>query len=205
MLTLTSCKDTDDSIDLSGEWFGDMASFFIDEYGNTYWAEHTEITFIPDHEYATYGYGEEVDYFDAPCPLIYQNLYFKWRIKKSVLYLTFPDAPDMNVEIRDYHFTHGRSRLEFVIVIKDIPLPCTLYKLSDYYGSGDTARWYYTHGANMDKNNDFYHYSYRSGYYTKQRGEGESDNYVEIGQPEEGNQLPEGTRIGRDFSRFRNK
>lgn len=192
-LSFTSCKDTDDSIDLSGEWFGDMAAFYT-ENNITYWAEHTEIVFIPDYDYATHGYGEEVDYFDLPCPIAYQNLKFEWRIKKQVLYVNFPMAPGMNVVINDYHFTHSRSRLEFTID----GVPCILYKLSDYYGSGETARWYWNHDSHMDDNNEFYHYHYRPGYYTKQR-----DNYVEIEQVEEGNQLPQGTRIGRDISRLR--
>ena len=132
MLTLTSCdEDIADAVDLSGEWEGNMGMYYTDDYGITYDAHNTYIAFYPDYEYATHGYGEEIDYFleRSRCPIYYQNFYIEWRIRDQVLYLTYPGAPELDIALYDYRFIKSRTRLLFTI--HDVPYE--LRKLSDFY------------------------------------------------------------------------
>ena len=204
MLTLTSCdEDIADAVDLSGEWEGNMGMYYTDDYGNTYDAHNTYIAFYPDDEYATHGYGEEIDYFlqSSGCPIYYQNFYIEWLIRDQVLYLTYLGAPELDIALYDYRFIKSRTRLLFTI--HDVPYE--LRKLSDFY-HGDWYWW--DHDDNiMRHNKDYYHYMTWAQYNAKARkgnvsketdAEGGTEapkNYVEI--------HPEKFHFGRDFSKVK--
>lgn len=190
-MMMVSCdEDTEDAIDLSGEWYGDMG-IFIDYAGYRYNASHTWIVFRPDHEYATHGFGEEVDYFDNG-PYYSQNLYFEWYIRDHVLHLFYPSNHELDVDIYDYHFRKSRTVLEFSINNEYF---CRLNKLADDPAYYDDWYWW-SHEDNLIRNNDvYYHYYERPGFYTKSR---------EGGVATSGNNAvkPENVKIGRDFSKF---
>ena len=190
-LFFTSCDDdTIDSIDLSGEWEGDMG-MFMDVGGSRYDAHNTWIAFHPDYEWATHGYGEEVDYFDSSCPYYCQNLYFEWRIKDQVLYLTYPYNPNLNVAISDYRFTHSRTRLEFTINGEYF---CRLNKLADYQDN-----WYWwDHDNNIMRNNHEYHHYMTWAEYNLAKSR--SGKPAETSTSQESK--PANFTLGRDFSKF---
>ena len=76
-LMMTSCMDDDtaESITLSGQWTGNFGMFYDYEYRGqiyTFNSYDTDIVFYPDYNYATHGYGYEVDFYnDVHCPGIH--------------------------------------------------------------------------------------------------------------------------------------
>ena len=190
-MTFTACDDdTMDSIDLSGEWEGDMG-MFIDYKGYRFNAHNTWISFHPDYEWATHGWGEEVDYFTSDAPYYYQNLYFDWKIKDQVLYLSYPHNHNLDVAIYDYHFGHKRTTLDFTI---NNQYPCHLNKLVDYQDN-----WYWwDHDRNIRENqNEYYHYMTWADYNLAKSRDGKVEtpsNSVEI--------KPNDIQMGRDFSKL---
>ena len=189
-MMMVSCdEDTEDAIDLSGEWEGNMG-MFIDYAGYRYDAHNTWIVFYPDHEYATHGTGEEVDYFTSDCPYRYQNLYFEWRIRDHVLYLTYPYNHELDVEIYDYRFRNSRTVLEFSINNEYF---CRLNKLRDFT---DNWYWWDHDDAIMENNREYYHYMTWAEWNLAKGREG--------GVATSGNNAvkPENVKLGRDFSKF---
>lgn len=188
----TSCDDdTNDAINLSGEWEGNMG-MFMDYGGYRYDAYNTWIAFHPDYDMATHGYGEEIDYFPSTCPYYCQNLYFEWRIRDQVLYLTYPYNHDLDIAIYDYHFRKSRSVLEFTINDEYF---CRLNKLVDYQDN-----WYWwDHDDNlMRNNNEYYHYmNWADHHLTKSR-----DGVSEDAPSTNVDVKPENIKLGRDFSKF---
>jgi len=148
-LVFTSCEDLEEAEILSGEWTGDMGMYYSDgryEYD----ADYTDIRFVQDYELATRGWGEEIDYFDRPCPIRYQSFRFEWRVSNGVIYLTYPYAHNLDVQIRDYKLSSRRFRGW----IGDTKF--TLVKLVDY------SDW-----DLYDSNG--YGYGYWNGYYAATR------------------------------------
>ena len=137
--------------DLSGEWEGDLG-MFIDYAGYRYDAQKSLIVFHPDYEYATHGYGEEIDYFTSDCPYRNQNFYFEWRIRNNVLYISYPFNHNLDLAIYNYRLSKNRTILEFSI---NNVYNCRLNKLKD-----DTGNWYWWNhdNATMRNNNEYYHY-----------------------------------------------
>ena len=88
--TLTSCdEDLTRAITLSGEWEGDFGMYYEYEYHGrvyTFDSYDTRIVFYPDHDYATYGYGKQVDYYEYG-PYAYQHYRFRWYISRGDLIL----------------------------------------------------------------------------------------------------------------------
>lgn len=187
---LVSCdEDTVDAINLSGEWEGDMG-MFIDYAGYRYDAHNTWIAFHPDYEYATHGYGEEIDYFTSDAPYYFQNLYFEWRIRNQVLYLTYPYNHELDVAIYDYHFRKSRTVLEFSINNEYL---CHLNKLKDYQ---DNWYWWDHDDAIMRNNHEYYHYmTWAEWNLAKSRDGG-------VGASGNSAVKPENVKLGRDFSKF---
>ncbi len=207
----TSCDDDVlDSIDLSGEWVGDMGVTIT--LGNwDYYAASTYMAFYPDYEYATHGYGEEIDYFDNRCPYHHQNYYFRWWIQDRILYLEYPGNHGLDIELPDYRFYYSKGRKTMSFTIHgDI---YGLYKLSDYYY--DDYNNYYTYDEYYSYNDwewwsngriydDGYYYDYTSwNYYGKQRDgvAADSTNQVEKNAKMESSENIEGYSVGRDFSK----
>lgn len=107
-LTFTSCYDEDveTSITLSGDWCGYFGMYYVyvDRHGHEtpYDSYKTDISFYPDYDYATHGYGYEVDYYgvDSPYRKIYHS--FDWDIRNGNIYLTYNDEREYDTVIRDY-------------------------------------------------------------------------------------------------------
>ena len=203
-MTFTSCDDDVlDSIDLSGEWAGDMGtSIYLDGYN--YRSVSTYIAF--HRTSSTGGYGEEIDYFDNRCPLHHQNYFFRWRIRNRVLYMEFPGNHDMDIALYDYDFYYSYGMMMMSFTIDGYRYG--LYKLADYY---DYYGYYYDNyyayndwrwwnGGNW-YSDGYYYYDTYWGYYSKQRDGGQTD------VPDRGESVGrssskdiEGYSVKRDFS-----
>ena len=155
----TSCdEDLSRAMTLSGEWQGDFGMYYDYEYRGhiyTFDSYDTRIVFYPDYDYATHGYGKQVDYYDQG-PYVYQYYYFNWYMDRGDLVLEYPHDRDLNTVIHDYHMYSssfygyfGSSNTKFY-----------LRKVADYYDWGGYSGYYY-----YDPRNDWY-----SGYY----------NYVKV-------------------------
>lgn len=156
---LSSCdEDLSRAMTLSGEWRGDFGMFYeYDYHGSVYRFDSydTRIVFYPDYDYATHGYGKQVDYYDQG-PYVYQYYYFNWYLDRGDLVLEYPYDPDLNTVIHDYHMYSssfygyfGTSNTKFY-----------LRKVADYYDWDDyTGNYYY------DPRDDWY-----GGYYNYVKG-----------------------------------
>lgn len=129
-----SCQDMEDtnqSMALSGEWRGDFGMYYTYiERGRTYTFDSydTYIRFIPDHNYAKYGVGTQVDYYEYG-PYEYQYYSFTWSISNGVIYLSYDYDHELDTRISNYHMTNDYFTGTF-------PLSNTtfrLYKMTDYY------------------------------------------------------------------------
>lgn len=154
---LTSCdEDVEQAITLSGQWQGDFGMYYqVERNGRVYTFDSydTDIVFYPDYDYATHGYGKQVDYYQYG-PFTYQYYYFYWELRNGVLYLNYPYDSELNTAIYDYvmnssYFSgyFGESSNSF-----------RLYKLADYYN------WGYYSGEYSYGPSDYYYDYY--GYYT---------------------------------------
>ena len=171
-MTFTSCDDDVlDSMDLSGEWAGDMGtSIYLDGYN--YRSVSTYIAFYRTN--STGGYGEEIDYFDHTCPYHHQNYYFRWWINRGTLYMEYPGNRDLDIALYDYYFyySHGMMMMGFSID----GYRYGLYKLHDYYEYyGYYYGDYYSYNdwmwwnSGSWHNTGYYYYNTPGGYYSKQR------------------------------------
>ena len=129
----SSCvdMDTNQSMVLSGEWRGDFGMYYtyVDR-GRTYTFDSYDsyIRFIPDHKYASYGVGTQVDYYEYG-PYEYQYYNFTWSINDGVIYLSYDYDHMLDTRISNYHMTNDYFGGTF-------PLSNTsfrLYKVADYY------------------------------------------------------------------------
>jgi len=136
-LFANSCsKDQERAMVLSGEWTGDFGMYYECEYlgndGMTYTAKFdsydTDIAFYPDHEYATHGYGYQVDFYDDG-PYTKQSFKFYWDVDHGRIKLTYPGYPEYNTTIRDYHL----DRNSFTGFFDTGTQMFKLHKIADYY------------------------------------------------------------------------
>lgn len=147
----SSCdKDVEDAIDMAGEWTGDMGMYYSIENPYTHEmvafdADFTDMQFIPDHEYATYGTGKQVDYYKFG-PYDYRYYYFTWSIEHGVIYLRYPGVPGLNVNIYEYHL----SRHHFTGKIGPKRYPFSLNKMTSYYNWGAYYGDYIWHSCYYD-------------------------------------------------------
>lgn len=155
--TFTSCMDEDveESITLSGQWRGDWGMYYqiSDIWGrvHTYDSFDTDIVFYPEYDYATHGYGYQVDWYDYG-PYERLSFRFEWSIKNGIVNIYYPGYPEYNTFIRNYHLSNdyfsgylGNSSTRF-----------RLGKIRDYYD------WSYYYGY------DYHEWGW--GYYGKTRG-----------------------------------
>ena len=133
-MMMTSCHDGDveRSINLSGSWNGDLNMYygFYDRHGE-YWevdAVESDIVFYPDYDYATHGYGKQVDWYDAG-PYERQYYHFDWEIHNGVIYLDYPYDPELNTAIYDYRM----DRDYFSGYFEGSKFKFRLRKIADYY------------------------------------------------------------------------
>lgn len=152
---LQSCDDdAERAAYLSGEWTGDMDMWFSDGY-HDYSASYTDIRFIPYSDYATQGDGEQIDYFDYPCPIRYQSFYFHWYVNDGVISLEYPYDPNLNTKIYDYGMSDGRfygyiGNSRFTLVKLTGYYNWNLYD-DDYYGYGYYDDYYYGKTRSADQ------------------------------------------------------
>jgi len=129
-----SCRDMEDtnqSMALSGEWRGDFGMYYTYvERGRTYTFDSydTYIRFIPDHAYAKYGVGTQVDYYEYG-PYEYQYYSFTWSINNGVIYLSYDYDHELDTRISNYHMTNDYLTGTFPFSNSSF----RLYKLTDYY------------------------------------------------------------------------
>lgn len=156
IISMASCdRDQDLAINMAGEWRGDFGVYYteVDRYGReyTYRATDTFLRFVPDHTYATYGTGTEVDYYDETCRYECGYYQFRWEVRNGSIYMEYRDAPDMNVRIDRYRM--DASRFSGRVGNTDF----CLYKIADYYdwspycnGHGYYNRYGYTRATGED-------------------------------------------------------
>lgn len=104
VVSFSSCSDDDerDASVLSGEWQGDWNMWYEDSYGRVWYASDTYIRFDRSNTYR--GTGTQVDYYDHG-PYRTLNYRFYWEVRNGVIYLTYPSAHELDVDIYDYHLT----------------------------------------------------------------------------------------------------
>ena len=133
-LWLISCEDEDSTqaMVLSGQWTGNFGMYYDYEYrGRVYSfdADYTDIVFYPDYDYATHGWGKQVDYYyDGPYSYLYYR--FDWRVDQGIIYLRYPYDSALNVTISDYKMNNDRFSGWFE---GGAPSRFSLYKIVDYY------------------------------------------------------------------------
>lgn len=141
IFAFTSCDDdVTKSIVISGEWRGDFGMYYTYWYDNeelTFDSYDTYIEFIPAYDYATYGYGKQVDYYDYG-PYEYQYYYFDWEIQKGVIYLTYRNDHNLGTQIHDYHLNND----VFSGLCEGATSRFKLYKLTDYYDWSEYDGYY---------------------------------------------------------------
>lgn len=130
---LSSCdEDVDEAMALSGEWRGDFGMYYnyTDRFGriHTFDSYDTRIVFYPEYDYATHGWGKQVDYYEYG-PYEFQYYHFAWSIRNGVVYLRYPGAPELNTSIAEYRLTNDYFSGRFTNATSSF----RLYKLADYY------------------------------------------------------------------------
>lgn len=132
-LMMSSCHDGDveRAVTLSGQWYGDFGMYYTYVYKGheyTFNSYDTDIIFYPKYDYATHGWGKQVDWYEEG-PYEKQYYRFNWEIRDGVIYITYPHDPELNTAIYDYvmdrdffsgYFDNGGSRFK-------------LRKIADYY------------------------------------------------------------------------
>ena len=83
---------------IKGQWTGDLSFSFTDDDGTVYPAM-AKLRFQPTDEKGLRGKGEEIEFYERPCPIHYESLYFTWEMVNGVLELTYPYDESMNMDI----------------------------------------------------------------------------------------------------------
>lgn len=139
--SLTSChnEDVHESIVLSGQWRGDWGMFYeiADRGGRIYRYDSfdTDIVFYPEYNYASYGYGYQVDWYDYG-PYERLSFRFTWRVENGIVSIYYPGYPEYNTFIRDYRLDNDY----FSGYLGDSGTRFRLSKIRDYYD------WSYYYG-----------------------------------------------------------
>lgn len=157
----TSCinidsEDTNQSMVLSGEWQGDFGMCYTYvERGRTYTFDSydTHIRFIPDHAYARYGVGTQVDYYEYG-PYEYQYYNFTWSVNNGVIYLNYDYDHALDTRIRNYHMSNNY----FEGIFSTTNTSFRLYKMVDYYSWTPYVNTY-GYGSRYDWGYNYPHYS----------------------------------------------
>lgn len=167
-LMMTSCMDDDtaESITLSGQWTGNFGMFYDYEYRGqiyTFNSYDTDIVFYPDYNYATHGYGYEVDFYNEG-PRTKMSFRFFWEINRGNIYLDYPGYPEYNTIIRDYSL----SSYYFTGYFENSTQQFRLRKLADFYNWNDYSGYDYHYWDDPYWNWNSYYPYYP--YYAKERG-----------------------------------
>ncbi len=161
LFAFASCDDdVDASVALSGDWDGDFGMYYdyYDRHGRfveTFDCYDTDISFYPDYDYATHGYGYQVDFYRyGPYTKIYHS--FEWEIHNCDVYLYYIGERELDTVIRDYRL----SSSYFTGYFNDSNTRFSLRKYRDYYDWDPYWDDYgtYNHGTG-------YGYYYRDDWY----------------------------------------
>jgi hypothetical protein len=122
---------------VKGEWTGDLA-FSYTENDVVYKAK-ANIRFVPKDQKGMSGTGEEIEYYERPCPIHYESLYFTWEMVNGVLELTYPFDESMNMDI--YQILQTEDTFEALVNDDN---ECHLTKLVGYkdWGLFDVTKGY---------------------------------------------------------------
>lgn len=140
---LTSCdEDIAQARVLSGEWRGNFGMYYdyTNRNGQTYTFDSydTRLVFYPNSEYSARGWGKQVDYY-ASGPYTYQYYRFYWEIRDGIVYLSYPQDPNLDVAIADYVMDNGYFAGRFV----NTGTRFSLTKLADFDWSVYTGDYGY--------------------------------------------------------------
>ena len=199
-LMFTSCADddTEEAMVLSGQWQGNWGMYYGYTYPDGFYDEFdsydTDIIFYPDYEYATHGYGYQVDWYDRRpnangniSPYQRLSYRFNWSIINGVINLTYPGYPEYNTSIRDYRLNNSH----FTGYFPNSSEPFRLNKIQDFYSWYDYDNLYRSYGyvyLEWDWNGVYYYDSY----YAKTRSAEATDS---VGKPTEGRVTKIGSRL----------
>ena len=185
-LMFTSCSDddTEEAMHLSGQWQGDWGMYYGYTYPNGDYVEYdsydTDIIFYPDYEYATHGYGYQVDWYRTG-PYQRLSYRFSWTINNGVIFLTYPGYPEYNTSIRNYRLSDRHFTGYFTNSTSPFDLINRLYSSYGYV----YLEWGWDGGY-------YYDGYYYEPYYAKTRGVEATDS---VGKPTEGHVTKIGSRL----------
>ena len=120
------------NIPMKGQWMGAMGTYY--DGTNTYDADHTYLRFLPSTDNNLKGTGEEIDFYNPPCPVKYESFYFEWEVEDGMLYLTFPWNEDLNLDLYDVILSDNQLLCQYDT--EDEPRVIDLKKLTGY------NKWY---------------------------------------------------------------
>ena len=167
---------------ISGQWTGDWGMYYTYQYGNyisTFYSYDTDIVFYPDYDYATHGYGYQVDWYNRG-PYERLSYRFNWQVRNGIIYINYPYFPEYSVTIYDYRLTNNR----FTGYFNTGTEPFTLRKITDFYN----WRYYYDWDYN-------YWYSDHWDYYSNTRSAADSDSLSTDTIASEGRIIKIGSRL----------
>lgn len=199
-LMFTSCADddTEEAMVLSGQWQGNWGMYYGYTYPDGFYDEFdsydTDIIFYPDYDYATHGYGYQVDWYDRRpnangniSPYQRLSYRFNWSIINGVINLTYPGYPEYNTSIRDYRLNNSH----FTGYFPNSSEPFRLNKIQDFYSWYDYDNLYRSYGyvyLEWDWSGVYYYDSY----YAKTRSAEATDS---VSKPAEGRITKIGSRL----------
>ncbi len=169
-MAFISCDDdVDTSMVLSGDWYGNFGMYY--EWENrhgeitVYDSYDTDISFYPDYDYATHGYGYQVDYYKyGPYKKIYHS--FDWKVNNDDIYIYYHHDTQYNTVIHNYRMTH----YHFTGYFTNGTEPFDLEKYGEYY---DWDPYWHDYGRD-----GWGYYWYDNWYYAPTRAAGEATDSI---------------------------
>lgn len=171
--TLFSSCDEDQmtSNNLTGDWKGDFGMYYNFSYGHrvyTFESYDTDLSFVPEYDYAKHGYGYQVDHYDfGPYERIYH--YFTWYVEHQNIYMRYCDEVELNTVIYRYRMSDS----QFTGYFDDSTTKFRLYKIADYYDWGSYA----------DNGCDYYYYDRYDWHAPAMRSAGMDEEGVSANEP----------------------
>lgn len=143
---------------LTGDWSGDFGMFYDYSYGHRVYrfdSYDTDISFFPEYDYAKYGYGYQVDFYDyGPYTEIYH--YFRWEVRNQNIYINYRDEVDLNTIIYRYRMSDSK----FTGYFDDSQSKFCLHKTAEYYNWDYYCNDYGDHYHYYDR--DDWRYDFRA-------------------------------------------
>ncbi|MBQ2535289.1 MAG: hypothetical protein Q4D25_04660 [Bacteroidales bacterium] len=207
MFTSCSNDDTEEAMVLSGQWQGDFGMYYGYTYPDGFYDEFdsydTDLIFYPDYDYATHGYGYQVDWYsNVPnangnvSPYSRLSYRFNWSVVNGRINLTYPGYPEYNTTIRDYRLNNNH----FTGYFGNTDSYFDLIKIADYYSWYDYDYLYRTnHYTYIEWGWDggyYYNGVYYDYGYAKTR-KAEDTNKASVEKPAQGGRV---TKIGNRFA-----